>query len=117
MDDVTRAVRVLGQLRDLGVELSIDDVGTGYSSLASLTQLPLDELKIDRAFIDGVQHQGRDREVVKAVIAMARARPAGDGRGRRDHHAASGRSAAVWRRASSSRSRPHGVVLRGNPAA
>ena len=44
-----------------------------YSSLACLTQLPLDELKIDRAFIDGVQNQGRDREVVKAIIAMARA--------------------------------------------
>src|ERR687890_1836548 len=73
MDDVGRAVRVLGQLRDLGVELSIDDFGTGYSSLACLTQLPLDELKIDRAFIDGVQDQGRDREVVKAIIAMARA--------------------------------------------
>jgi diguanylate cyclase (GGDEF)-like protein/PAS domain S-box-containing protein len=73
MDDVGRAVRVLGQLRDLGVELSIDDFGTGYSSLACLTQLPLDELKIDRAFIDGVQNQGRDREVVKAIIAMARA--------------------------------------------
>src|SRR4051794_8814095 len=73
MDDVTRAVRVLGQLRDVGVELSMDDFGTGYSSLASLTQLPLDELKIDRAFINGVQDQGRDREVVKAVIAVARA--------------------------------------------
>jgi diguanylate cyclase (GGDEF)-like protein/PAS domain S-box-containing protein len=73
MDDVGRAVRVLGQLRELGVELSIDDFGTGYSSLACLTQLPLDELKIDRAFIEGVHDQGPDREVVKAIIAMARA--------------------------------------------
>ena len=73
MNDVDRAVRVLGQLRHLGVELSIDDFGTGYSSLACLTQLPLDELKIDRAFIDGVQDHGPDREVAKAIIAMARA--------------------------------------------
>jgi diguanylate cyclase (GGDEF)-like protein/PAS domain S-box-containing protein len=73
MDDVDRAVRVLTDLRFLGIGLSVDDFGTGYSSLGSLTTLPLDELKIDRSFVTGVHLGGRDVEVVRAVIAMAHA--------------------------------------------
>ena len=60
-------------LRGTGVSLSIDDVGTGYSWLAYLTRLPLDELKIDREFIAGVAAGGEDLEVVRAIVAMARA--------------------------------------------
>jgi diguanylate cyclase (GGDEF)-like protein len=73
MEDVDRAVRVLGDLRSLGVGLSMDDFGTGYSSLSCLTRLPLDELKIDRQFVAGLHLGGEDLEVARAVIAMGHA--------------------------------------------
>jgi EAL domain-containing protein (putative c-di-GMP-specific phosphodiesterase class I) len=61
------------ELRRLGVQLSIDDFGTGYSSLAYLHQLPVDELKIDRSFISQLDRDPRDRHLVEAINAMARA--------------------------------------------
>src|SRR6185295_13471235 len=51
-DDRNEVVEILGGLRDLGVRISIDDFGTGYSSLSRLRDLPVDELKIDRSFIN-----------------------------------------------------------------
>jgi diguanylate cyclase (GGDEF)-like protein/PAS domain S-box-containing protein len=73
MDDTEQAVRVLAELSSLGVGLSVDDFGTGSSSLAYLTRLPLDELKIDREFVAGVHLGGEDLEVVRAAIAMGHA--------------------------------------------
>jgi diguanylate cyclase (GGDEF)-like protein len=61
------------QLRSLGVHLAIDDFGTGYSSLAYLHQLPVNELKIDRAFINRLDRDPRDRHLVKAINGMAQA--------------------------------------------
>ncbi|MBU2669421.1 bifunctional diguanylate cyclase/phosphodiesterase [Actinoplanes bogorensis] len=61
----------LHRLRDLGVRVAVDDFGAGYTSLALLTQLPLDELKLDRAFVHRI-HDERDRSIVEAVAAMAR---------------------------------------------
>jgi len=64
------AVR-MGELRDLGVQLSVDDFGTGYSSLTYLKGLPVDEVKIAKAFIDGLRHDCADRAVVRAVVDIA----------------------------------------------
>jgi diguanylate cyclase (GGDEF)-like protein len=62
------ALRVL---RGLGVELSIDDFGTGYSSLAHLRELPVDELKIDRAFIARAELTGEDVALVRTIVELA----------------------------------------------
>ena len=72
MHDVERTVDVLQRLRDLGVSVAIDDFGTGYSSLATLRQLPIDVLKIDKAFVDGVAESAEDAVLVGTVIDLAR---------------------------------------------
>ena len=73
LSNINRAIRLLENIRALGVSLSIDDFGTGYSSLAYLRQLPLDTLKVDRSFIHDVAHCHQDGEIVHAIIAMAHA--------------------------------------------
>ncbi len=67
------SVDLLGGLRDLGVRVSLDDFGTGYSSLSYLRRLPLDAVKLDRAFISGLEETGVDRQIVAAIVQMARA--------------------------------------------
>lgn len=61
----------LETLRRTGVKIAIDDFGVGYSSLAYLTRLPVDTLKIDRAFIHGMDSDSRDAALVSAILAMA----------------------------------------------
>ncbi len=72
LTDAERAMRVLHELRDLGVGLSIDDFGTGLSSLQRLRMLPVDELKIDKSFVGGLPDDIRDSAVVEASITLAR---------------------------------------------
>lgn len=72
MEDADAHLRQLQALRQLGVRLSIDDFGTGHSSLAYLTRLPLDKLKIDRAFVKHMLDDAPDRAVTMAVIALGR---------------------------------------------
>jgi EAL domain-containing protein (putative c-di-GMP-specific phosphodiesterase class I) len=62
----------LQRLRDAGVRVAIDDFGTGYASLAYLTRLPLDVLKVDRGLVANIVEGERDRIVVKAMIRLAR---------------------------------------------
>jgi diguanylate cyclase (GGDEF)-like protein len=71
MKDPERAVAVMEQLRAMGVRLSIDDFGTGHSSLGYLKRFPIDRLKVDRSFVRGLAHNGDDVAITRAVIALA----------------------------------------------
>ncbi|MGH9110205.1 MAG: putative bifunctional diguanylate cyclase/phosphodiesterase [Acidimicrobiales bacterium] len=71
--DVDHAVRILHDVRDLGVKLAIDDFGTGYSSMIQLKNLPVDALKIDRAFVDGIEADLTDQAIVESMVRLARA--------------------------------------------
>ncbi|MEV6924748.1 EAL domain-containing protein [Dactylosporangium sp. NPDC051485] len=70
MSDPRVAVAALTDLRALGVQLAIDDFGTGYSSLAYLRELPVDELKVDRAFIARAELTGRDLALVSTIMEL-----------------------------------------------
>jgi EAL domain-containing protein (putative c-di-GMP-specific phosphodiesterase class I) len=71
MEDPKRALDVLHRLSELGLRLSIDDFGTGYSSLAYLKSLPVDELKIDKAFVMHLHEDDRDAKIVRSTIDLA----------------------------------------------
>ncbi|MDQ1374118.1 MAG: hypothetical protein QOJ09_1456 [Actinomycetota bacterium] len=73
MDDVDYFGKILARFKSLGVRLSIDDFGTGYSSLSYLKRFPLDEVKIDRGFVDGLGTDAHDSALVAAILAMATA--------------------------------------------
>jgi diguanylate cyclase (GGDEF)-like protein len=71
MADLTQAGRVLDELADLGIRLAIDDYGTGYSSLAYIHHLPVQELKIDRSFVTNLPNEISNAIIVRSSIAMA----------------------------------------------
>ncbi|HLN06192.1 MAG TPA: EAL domain-containing protein, partial [Acidimicrobiales bacterium] len=71
MADIGEASTVLGQLGDLGVRIAVDDYGTGYSSLAYLHRLPVNELKLDRSFVANVAADQSNSIIVRSSIAMA----------------------------------------------
>jgi diguanylate cyclase (GGDEF)-like protein/PAS domain S-box-containing protein len=71
MGDVEAARSVLGALRDQGVHLAVDDFGTGYSSLAHLKRFPVEALKVDQTFIDGLGQEPEDTSITTAVINLA----------------------------------------------
>ncbi len=71
MGDAEKSGHVLTQLKALGVRLSIDDFGTGYSSLSRLRRIPVDTLKIDRAFISSMDSDPESREIVRVIIMLA----------------------------------------------
>ncbi|MET0336013.1 MAG: EAL domain-containing protein [Rhizobacter sp.] len=71
MDDPQRAMATLERLSGLGFRLSIDDFGTGYSSLAYLKRLPVDEIKIDRSFVMGMEKDPNDARIVRSTIDLA----------------------------------------------
>ncbi|SDF24094.1 diguanylate cyclase (GGDEF) domain-containing protein [Blastococcus aurantiacus] len=72
MGDPARAVALLHQLRDLGVRLSVDDFGTGYSSLSYLQRLPVQEVKIDRSFVAGLDRGTENVAIVRAIVDLGR---------------------------------------------
>ena len=69
--DTERAQRMLEELVSAGLHISIDDFGTGFSSLSYLKRFPIHELKIDRSFVDGIASDADDRAISAAVIALA----------------------------------------------
>jgi EAL domain-containing protein (putative c-di-GMP-specific phosphodiesterase class I) len=73
MTNIDEAADILRGLRTLGVRIAIDDFGAGYSSLSYLRHFPIDQLKIDREFIAGLERHGEARAIVRAVIALAQA--------------------------------------------
>jgi diguanylate cyclase (GGDEF)-like protein/PAS domain S-box-containing protein len=73
VSDSEELSETLTALKALGVRLVLDDFGTGYSSLSYLTRLPLDALKVDRSFVDGLGTESRDTAVTEAIVAMSRA--------------------------------------------
>jgi diguanylate cyclase (GGDEF)-like protein/PAS domain S-box-containing protein len=70
MEDPESAVEILKALKAMGVSLSIDDFGTGYSSLSQLKRLPIDSLKIDRSFVQGIPADEDDAAIAATIIAM-----------------------------------------------
>jgi diguanylate cyclase (GGDEF)-like protein/PAS domain S-box-containing protein len=73
MDGIENAVSTLSALRHMGVTLSIDDFGTGYSSLSYLATLPIDQLKVDRSFIERMNRDAEGGEIVKAIFKLGHA--------------------------------------------
>ncbi len=71
-EDIDRIVRIMNQLKDLGISLSMDDFGTGYSSLSSLRDLPINELKIDRNFVKYIGENSSDEMMITTILTMAK---------------------------------------------
>ena len=72
MQDVEVHIAKLEQLKKLGLLISLDDFGTGYSSLSYLKRFPIDEIKIDRSFVDGLLVDENDTAIVHTILAMAK---------------------------------------------
>jgi EAL domain-containing protein (putative c-di-GMP-specific phosphodiesterase class I) len=68
MDDIDAVSATLGELKTLGVRIAIDDFGTGYSSLGRLNRLPIDRIKIDRSFVNGLPGHAA---ITKAIVTLA----------------------------------------------
>ncbi|MCB1958899.1 MAG: EAL domain-containing protein, partial [Rhodocyclaceae bacterium] len=72
MRDVRAGMAALTELHRVGVQLAIDDFGTGYSSLSYLKRFPIDVLKVDRSFVDGLPGEAHDVAITTAILDLAR---------------------------------------------
>ncbi|WP_394133009.1 putative bifunctional diguanylate cyclase/phosphodiesterase [Marinobacter nauticus] len=72
MGNFDQVLQTICDLRSQGIRLAMDDFGTGYSSLSLLRQLPLDELKIDKSFVDGIVEDEKAANMVRSIVAIAR---------------------------------------------
>ena len=71
MSNMTNTLRILTELRDIGLSIAIDDFGTGHSSLAYLKKFPINTLKIDKSFVMGIIEDEEDRIIAQTIISMA----------------------------------------------
>ncbi|MDQ1245464.1 MAG: hypothetical protein QG565_1805, partial [Campylobacterota bacterium] len=71
MKNPENAIDVLKHISEIGIELAVDDFGTGYSSLSYLKRLPIDKLKIDKSFVNGLPENEEDASIARAIIALA----------------------------------------------
>jgi len=71
LGDITDTIAKMHSLKKMGVRFSLDDFGTGYSSLAYLTQLPLDQLKIDQSFVRNIGTKHSDAVIIQTIVGMA----------------------------------------------
>jgi EAL domain-containing protein (putative c-di-GMP-specific phosphodiesterase class I) len=69
-DDMGKTHQTLAELHQMGVRIAIDDFGTGYSSLAHLRRLPIDTIKIDKSFVQGLTRSENDTAIVRATIEL-----------------------------------------------
>jgi diguanylate cyclase (GGDEF)-like protein len=72
MQNPEESIKIFEKIRDLGIGINIDDFGTGYSSLSYLKKLPIDKLKIDKSFIDGIPYDNDDVKITTTIIALAK---------------------------------------------
>lgn len=72
LEDVADTITKMQALKALGVSFSLDDFGTGYSSLSYLSQLPLNQLKIDQSFVRHIETKQTDATIIQTIIGMAR---------------------------------------------
>ena len=72
MEEAEATMEIMSEIDGLGVRLALDDFGQGYSSLSYLKRFPLDVLKVDKAFVDGLVDNPEDRAIVRSVVALAR---------------------------------------------
>lgn len=72
MENAEHTINLLNRLKKIGVQLSIDDFGTGFSSLSYLQRLPFDTLKIDRSFVYTVGENGENSEILQTIISLAK---------------------------------------------
>lgn len=72
LDDIEASIEKMQALRQLGVRFALDDFGTGFSSLSLLRRLPLDQLKIDQSFVQGLDKPGNDGAVVQSIITLGK---------------------------------------------
>ncbi len=73
IENSEQVIKVLEQIKNRNIQLSIDDFGTGYSSLSYLPQFPIDNLKIDRSFVDAMDSSKQNKEIVKTIVTLAQA--------------------------------------------
>lgn len=71
MENVENTVEIFRRLKEMGILLSIDDFGTGYSSLNYLKHFPVDRIKIDKSFVDDINHNESDAAIIQAIVSMA----------------------------------------------
>jgi EAL domain-containing protein (putative c-di-GMP-specific phosphodiesterase class I) len=72
IQDIEKTLRILTDLKSMGLKIAIDDFGTGYSSLATLQRFPLDTIKIDRSYIRDIATRGEDSNLTQAIISMGK---------------------------------------------